>query len=172
MKAIDAIRIALSLGDDDLHFIEDMREAPLTRPTSYTGNHPLWILGHLTVAEGRLHQIILGEPNPVEHWKPIFDWGTEPSDDVTIYPPLDEVMRTYRQLRAKTLAFLEEMGDDGLDRPPKASPPGFAAAFSTVGKTLLTIASHQSFHGGQASVARRAGGRKPFFVPSEELRKW
>jgi hypothetical protein len=53
MKAIDAIRIALDLSDGDIRFIEGMRDEPLTQPTQVGGNHPLWILGHLTYTQDR-----------------------------------------------------------------------------------------------------------------------
>jgi hypothetical protein len=171
MKAIDAIRNALSFGDNNIRHIEDMRSSPVTAPSPNGGNHPLWILGHLTIVEGRLRQIVLGEPNPVQHWKPLFDWGSEPISDVAAYPPFDDVLRTYRELRARNLQLLDEIGEAGLDRPTKAPPPGLEQAFPTIGQAFLTIALHQTFHGGQASAARRASGRKPFFVPSEELRK-
>jgi uncharacterized damage-inducible protein DinB len=171
MNAIDAIRSALSFGDHEIRFIEDMRKSPVMQPSPNGGNHPLWILGHLTVVEGRLRQIVLGEPNPVERWKPLFDWGSEPIPNETAYPPFDEVLRAYRELRARNLRLLDEIGEAGLDRPTKAPPPGLETGFSNIGRAFLTIALHQTFHGGQASVARRASGRKPFFTPSEELRK-
>jgi hypothetical protein len=169
MKTVDAIRLALNLGDGDIRFIEEMRDAPLTRPMP-GGNHPLWLLGHLALAEGRLHQIWLGEPNPLAHWKPLFDWGTEPSDDLSIYPPFDELLTTYRRLRKRTLQLLDGLSDEDFDQLSKSPPPGLEDWFGTVGQTILTIASHQSFHGGQASVARRAGGKQPSFVPSQALR--
>jgi hypothetical protein len=171
VKTIDAIRNALKFGDNTIRHIEDMRDSPVTTPGPHGGNHPLWILGHLTVVEGRLRQIILGEPNLVQHWKPLFDWGSEPLSDVAAYPPFEEVLRTYRELRARNLQLLDEIGEAGLDRVPKAPPPGLEQAFPTIGQAFLTIALHQTFHGGQASAVRRAIGRKPFFVPSEELRK-
>jgi hypothetical protein len=123
MHAIDAIRAALSFGDMGLRYIEDMRDAPLTRMSSQ-GNHPLWVLGHLAVVEGRLRQIILGEANPLERWKPLFDWGSEPRANAAEYPSFDEVLAAYRELRAKNLALLEEVGEAGLDRPTKAPPAG------------------------------------------------
>jgi uncharacterized damage-inducible protein DinB len=169
MNTVDTLRAALSFGDGDLRFIEPMRDAPLTRPMP-GGNHALWILGHLTIAEGRMHQIILGEPNPVTHWKPLFDWGTQPSDDPDLYPPFDEVLETYKRLLTKTLSLLDEMDEDGLDQPVQQPPPGLEDAFATVGQTLLVIAMHQAFHSGQASVARRAGGHEPYFEPSQALR--
>jgi hypothetical protein len=171
MKAIETIRNALSFGDSAIRHIEDMRTAPVTAPGPHGGNHPLWILGHLTVAEGRLRQIVLKEPNPVENWKPLFDWGTEPISDIAAYPLFDEVLRAYRELRARNLRLLDEIGEEGLDRLTTAPPPGLQQPFRTIGQAFLTIAMHQTFHGGQASAARRASGRKPFFEPSEELRR-
>ena len=170
MHALDAIRAALTFGDMGIRYIEDMRDAPLTRMSS-RGNHPLWILGHLTVVEGRLRQVILGEPNPVERWKPMFDWGSSPSTDAADYPAFDEVLHAYRELRARNLALLEEVGEAGLDRSTKAPPAGLESHFRTIGQAFLTIALHQTMHTGQASAMRRAAGRDPFFVPSEELRR-
>jgi hypothetical protein len=170
MKAIDAIRMALAFGDRGMRALEDMKDAPLTRPGEFGGNHPMWVAGHLAVVEGRLQKILHGTPNPVEHWKPLFDWGSEPSDDLAAYPPFEEVLGTYRSLRAKTLAFLDEIGDEGLDRPPAVQPPPpLGSAFETVGMGLMTIAGHQCFHTGEAAVARRASGKSPAFVPTPEL---
>ena len=171
MKAIDAVRIALDNGDSDLRFIEDMESDPLAQPFP-GGNHPMWIIGHLAVTEARLHQILFDEPNAMEHWKPLFDWGTEPSTDLERYPPISEVLSRYRELRKKTIEYLKSLNDDDLDAPTKCPPPGMEKAFDTVGNSLLTFASHQAFHGGQASVARRSSGRSPFFTPTEELRKF
>lgn len=169
MQAIDAIRAALSFGDMGMRYIEDMREAPLTRMSS-AGNHPFWVLGHLAIAEGRLRQVILGEAHPLERWKPLFDWGSEPSTNPADYPPFDEVLQAYRDLRAKNLALLEEVGPTGLDRPTKAPPAGLESRFSTIGQAFLTIGLHQIMHTGQASAMRRAAGGEPYFVPSEKLR--
>ena len=81
------------------------------------------------------------------------------------------VLRKYRELRAKTLAYLDEIGDEDLDCPVKNPPPGLEAPFATVGKALLTIALHQAFHNGQSSVARRESGKQPVFVPTREFRE-
>ena len=172
MKAMEAILAALGFADNGVQFLETMKDAPLVQPGPFGGNHAMWILGHLTVAEGRLHKILFGSPNPVEHWKPLFDWGSEPKTDLADYPPFEDVLHTYRGLRAKTVAFLNEIGDQGLDHPTKLPPPGLEAAFATVGKAVLTIAMHQAFHNGEAAVARRASGQQPVFIPSKELREF
>lgn len=172
MKPMDVVRMALGFADQGVQVLETMKDAPFVQPGPFGGNHAMWILGHVTIAEGRLHKILFGSPNPVEHWKVLFDWGSEPKTDPSAYPPFDEVLRTYRRLRAKTIAFLGEIGDEGLDQPTKATPPGLEAAFATVGKAVMTVAMHQTFHNGEAAVARRASGHRPAFVPSKELREF
>jgi DinB family protein len=170
VKAIDAIRLALRFGDNGMKVLEDMSDDPLVQPGPWGGNHAMWIAGHITFIEGRLQKVLHGIPNPVERWKPLFDWGSEPRTDLTAYPPYDEVLQTYRRLRAQTVAFLDEVGEDGLDRPTKLPIPGFGPAFETVGPSIMVIACHQCGHLGGATVARRASGKKPTFVPSEEQR--
>jgi hypothetical protein len=169
MKAIDAIRIALKFSDMGMKYLETMSDAPLLRPGPSGGNHAMWIAGHLTVVEGRLQQMLHGIPNPVAKWKPLFDWGSEPHDDPAAYPPFEEVLRTFKDLRAKTHAFLDEHGEAGLDRPTKTTPPGFKG-FETAGQAILIIAVHASGHLGGLNVVRAAAGKQRLFVPSEELR--
>jgi hypothetical protein len=169
MKAIELVRWALERADGlTSKLVEDMRDASLTQPTSSGGNHPLWILGHLALVEGSLPKILFGEANPVEHWGPLFAPGTQPMTDATSYPSFDEVLATYRDLRAKNLGLLDEIGDAGLDRAPKAVPPGFEDEMRTIGRTFLTIAQHQMLHLGQITDARRAAGRKPLFRRAEQ----
>ena len=166
MKAMDVIRNALQVSDQSIMMLaDDLRDAPLTAPTPRGGNHPLWVLGHITLVEGNLPHVILGEPNPVAHWAPLFAAGTEPKSDAAAYPSFDEVIRTYRDLRARNLQLLEQLGEAGLDRPTKSPPRGLEDALSTVGKTFLVIAMHHMNHRGQLADARRAIGRKPIFTP-------
>lgn len=163
MKTIELIRGAMQMADKvTARLADDMRDAPLTRPTTSGGNHPLWLLGHLAVVEAAIPQIAFGEKNAVEHWGPLFGQGTTPTDDADAYPSYDEVVGTYRDLRAKNLARLDEIGESGLDAVPKAVPPGFENEMQTVGQTYLTIAMHQMIHYGQLADARRAAGRQAF----------
>ncbi len=162
MRAIDMIQWALRLTDGRVNGLaEDLSDVPLIQPTARGGNHPLWTLGHLAVVEGSIPQILFGEPNPLERWKPLFDMGTKPTADAEAYPSFDQVFQAYRDLRAKNLARLEEIGERGLDRIPAAIPPGFEKVMPTFGHTFLAIALHQMFHAGQLADARRAAGREP-----------
>ncbi|HEY2587924.1 MAG TPA: DinB family protein [Tepidisphaeraceae bacterium] len=167
MKAIDVIRSAMQLADQaTMKLIEDMRDAALTQPTSRGGNHPLWVLGHITLTEGNIPHVIFGEPNPVAHWAPLFAPGTEPRADAGAYPPFEEILRTYRDLRARNLQTLEELGDEGLDRKSTAPPKGLEHVLGTVGSAYLTIAMHQMNHRGQVADCRRVAGREPVFTPT------
>src|SRR5436190_4581549 len=112
MKAIDLIRKAMAVSDRlTMGLIADMRDEPLRQPGSAGGNHPLWVLGHLTFVEGNITRMVLGEPNRVAHWASIFGPGTEPATDAKIYPQFDEVLRTYRELRERNVQILEQLGD-------------------------------------------------------------
>src|SRR4051794_4570749 len=168
MKALDAIRTVLKFSDMGMTHLSGMKDAPLLRPGPWGGNHAMWIAGHLTVVEGRLQQMLHGGPNPVHHWKPLFDWGSEPVDDPAAYPPFEEVTRKLRELRKQTHAFLDKVGDEGLDRPTKSQPPGFIG-FETVGRAILIIAVHATGHLGGLNVVRAASGKQRLFVPSQEL---
>ena len=169
MQAIDAIRIALKFSDMSMRHLGEMKDAPLLRPGPWGGNHAMWIAGHLAVVEGRLQQMLHGTPNPVHHWKPLFDWGSEPVDDPAAYPPFEEVLGKFRELRGQTHAFLDEVGEAGLDRPTKSQPPG-AGGFETVGSAVMIIAGHAIGHMGGMTVVRAAAGKQRLFVPSEALR--
>jgi hypothetical protein len=169
MKAIDAIRIVLKFSDMGMKHLGSMSDAPLLRPGPWGGNHAMWIAGHLTVVEGRLQQMLHGTPNPVAKWKPLFDWGSEPVDDPAAYPPFDEVLQKFKELRGQTHAFLDEVGDEGLDQPTKSQPPGFTG-FETAGAAIIIIAGHACGHLGGLTVVRAAAGKQRLFVPSKELR--
>jgi hypothetical protein len=169
MRAIDAIKVALKFSDMGMKYLAETGDVPLLRPGPWGGNHAMWIAGHLAVVEGRLQKMLRGTPNPVERWKPLFDWGSEPVDDPAAYPPYDEVVRAFRELRDQTHAFLDEVGEEGLDRPTKCQPPGFEG-FETVGLAIMVVAGHAIGHLGGLTVVRAAAGKQRLFVPSEELR--
>jgi len=168
MQAIQAIRTTLKFSDMGMKYLAEMSDNPLLRPALWGGNHPMWIAGHLAVVEGRLQQMIHGTPNPLHHWKPLFDWGSEPVDDPAAYPPFEEVLGKFKELRAQTHAFLNDVGEKGLDKPTKCQPPGFTG-FETVGAAIIIIAGHACGHLGQLNVVRAAAGKKRLFVPSKAL---
>jgi hypothetical protein len=146
-----------------LGLMQDMKASSLTFPTPKGGNHPLWVLGHLTLAEASMMSgFILGEPNPLAKWEKEFGVKTEPVADASKYPSWDELMAEFEKVRARTLQLLASMSDDDLSKPSKA-PADMAAFFGTVGQCFAMIGTHMAFHAGQVADARRAAGKKPVF---------
>ena len=160
MKAVDFVKLSIETSSAwIMGLAEDAKSLPLQRPTSNGGNHPLWILGHLAYSEGNLVQEwCKGEANPLADWAEIFGMGSQPSDDASAYPPIDEVFEKLVQIRASTISYVESLTDDGLDQPSHAGE-GAKEWFPTVGHCLAAVANHFCFHGGQLADARRAGGR-------------
>src|SRR5689334_6143938 len=117
MKALDAIRIALKFSDMGMTHLSSMKDAALWRPGPWGGNHAMWIAWHPAVVEGRLQRMVQGGSNPGHEWKRLFDWGGEPVDDAAAYPPFAEVVGKFKALRGRTHALLDEVGEEGLDRP-------------------------------------------------------
>jgi len=167
MKATDSIRISLETSKILLDMlIDDMKDAPLTQPTPNGGNHPLWVIGHLAYGEAELlHVHIQGAQNPLSEWKELFDSGSEPTTDASTYPSYEEVCSAFQRMRSQTLAYLETISDDDLDKPSHASPPpGLEPFLGTIGKCLITLSLHTMAHRGQVADARHAAGRKPVMM--------
>ena len=106
---------------------------------------------------------ILGKPNRFPEWEGVFSMGSTPSTDAGKYPPLDELMAKFEEMRAATLAHLETLSDEDLDRPSHA-PEEFGPFFATVGACFAAMSLHTTFHAGQVADARRAAGRGPLMA--------
>lgn len=165
MRATDYIKMSLENGTRwAMGLINDMRDAPFTQPTTNGGNHPLWVLGHIVRAESDLLDgFILGQPNRFPELEGLFTMGSTPDTDESHYPSMDELMEKFSVIRAATLAHLETLSDDDLDKPSHA-PEDFGATFGTVGACFAAMPTHMSFHAGQVADARRAAGRPPLMA--------
>jgi hypothetical protein len=159
MQSIDLIRDNLIKSRDRvLVRVEDMRDHCLVFPTPHGGCHTLWVLGHLAYIETLvIRRFMLGQENPLAHWEQVFDSG-HVSGDSSLYPPFDQVMATCRDVRASTLAQLDALSEDDLDRASGNAPAGFAGMFGTYRLCLQYVADHWYMHRGHLADARRAAG--------------
>ncbi|QDT41929.1 DinB superfamily protein [Gimesia alba] len=166
MNTLDFIKMGLEASRNlTLGLLDDMQDAPLTQPTSKGGNHPLWILGHLTYSEANLvNHVILGNENPLIDWKEMFGSEREPVIDANSYLPWDQVRQTFDEVRAQTMQVLDGFSDDDLDLPSKNCPPGREQFLGTVAGCLLVLMLHPTMHRGQVADARRMADRKPLFA--------
>lgn len=162
MKAVDFVKLSIETSSGwIMGLAEDAKNIPFQRPTRNGGNHPLWILGHLAYSEGNLvSEWCQGVTNPVADWAEKFGMGSQPSDNADDYPPVEEVFAKLGEIRAATLAFVESLADEDLDKPSHAEEAA-REWFPTIGHCLAAVANHFCFHGGQLADARRAAGRDP-----------
>jgi len=165
MTTIDFIRTGLEASKGlTLALIDDMKDAPLTQPTSKGGNHTLWVLGHIAYSEANIvSHIIGGDENPLIGWKEMFGGGSEPTANASDYLPWDEVRQKYDEVRERTMRFVEGLSDDDLATPSKNCPPDREQFFGTVGACLLVLILHPVMHRGQVADARRMASRDPVF---------
>jgi hypothetical protein len=160
MQTKDAIKFALTVSNGAvLNVIDEMSDAATTFPTPNGGCHPLWVLGHLTLVEGMIPEILFGEKNAVAEWQPHFGENSEAVANAGAYPPFAEVREKYRQLRERNLKLLGSLSEADLDRPTKAPPKGREKEFATYGQSFLVLALHQTMHRGNVTDARRAARR-------------
>ena len=159
MQSIDLIRDNLTKSRDRvLARVEEMREHCFVFPTPNGGCHTLWVLGHLAYIETLVvRRFMLGEDNSLAQWEQIFDSG-QVSADSGVYPPFDQVLAACRETRASTLALLDSLSEDDLDRSSVNAPKGFAEMFGTYRLCLQYAADHWYMHRGHLADARRAAG--------------
>ena len=100
MQTKEAIKFALTVSNGAvLSVIDEMSDAATTFPTPNGGCHPLWVLGHLTLVEGMIPEILFGEKNPAAEWQPFFGENSKPVADASVYPPFAELRRPLSRCR-------------------------------------------------------------------------
>ncbi len=159
MQSIDLIRDNLRKSRDRvLARVEEMRDHGVVFPTVKGGGHTLWVLGHLAFIEALVVRgFMLGEPNPLAEWEEPFN-GADTSGDVSRYPPFDQVLAKCREMREWTLAVLDSLSEEDLDRVSAKAPEGHEETFGTYRLCLQFVADHWYMHRGQLADARRAAG--------------
>lgn len=147
-----------------LPLAEDLADAPFTDPTGSQGNHPTWILGHMTFSKAGLLAMISGQESPVADWKERFSGGTQPRYEASFYPAYDTILQAYRDTHQQALSLLQQLGDERLDAKPLFVWEAIAddPDFQTNARLFLFIAMHEMSHRGQLADARKVLSRKPF----------
>ena len=165
MNTIEYIKMSLDNSKGwALGLINDMKDSPLTQPTPKGGNHPLWVLGHIVHSESNLLDgFILGQPNRFPDLENLFAMKTTPTTDASQYPSMDELLAKFEEIRSATMAHLDTLSEEDLDKPSHA-PKEFGQLFGTMGSCFAAMGAHVNFHAGQVADARRAAGREPLMA--------
>jgi hypothetical protein len=121
-------------------------------------NHPLWIIGHLSLVDnnvlGKFFDKLIEKPG----YKEKFGRQSKPSPNSVDYPSATEVLEFFRTRRADLLNAIEGFPDANFDQPV---PPGLPPFVQNAGQMFAFIAVHEALHFGQVSMARRALGHAP-----------
>ena len=139
-----------------LKMVDDIPADELcTRPAG-GGNHALWVLGHVASTDD-VFAAIIGKRASVldDSWESLFGMKSEPSDDPSVYPPLDEVKAAMDRSRQSLLSVYESLDEQQLLAPLPDELKQFAP---NTGGVAFTIAWHEGFHAGQLSAVRRSLG--------------
>jgi hypothetical protein len=114
-----------------------------------------WLLGHLVVTGDFARKLCGLPPLAPREWRARFAPGTIPSPDPADYPPMHELVDTFRAIYADLAARAPTATADALAAPNPFEParPAFPTGGSFV-KYLLT--GHLGYHLGQLSIWRAA----------------
>ena len=122
-------------------------------------NHPLWILGHLSLVDNN----VIAKFFPKKYidkpgWAERFGRESKPSPNAADYPPPEEVAAFFLERRATLIQCVDTMNEADFEQPvPEPKPPFIQIAW----QMFLFMTAHEALHMGQLSLVRRALGNAP-----------
>ena len=143
-------------------YLEDLsNEHLLIRPV-VGANHIAWQIGHLITAEHSFVEMVCpgSMPDLPDGFAERYTKETSKLDDASAFHTKEDYLRLMREQRAGTLAALEKVSDDDLERP---APEEIREYSPTVGATFALQATHWMMHSGQWVIVRRSLGCESLF---------
>ena len=130
-----------------------------TRQLHEGGNHAVWFVGHMGTTDNFMISILdPGLAEEKEGFAGSFGMGSEPSSEITDYPPVEELLSFMTSRREVFLEILDGLDEEALDRETPEGTPGFMPDYASVFETAIW---HEALHSGQLSMIRRALGHSP-----------
>lgn len=126
-----------------------------------SANHALWFAGHMANTDNFFISIVAPDRAVNrEGFAKQFGVGSQPTDDVNDYPPVEDVLAFMRDRRTVLLEIFENLSEDDFSKPTPEGTPNFLA---DVGSVFEMAVWHEGLHSGQLSVTRRSLGFDPAF---------
>ena len=140
--------------------LEDIVTSEQWLTTAVTnGNHPLWIVGHLAVADDAFVGFVdRNATNRRAEYRKSFGKGSEPTSDLSQYDEPSTVLDYFRERRDALLATLSDVDADDFE---SALPEGAPTIMYDVASVFQMAAWHESLHTGQLTTIRRSLGFGP-----------
>jgi hypothetical protein len=163
MDSRTAIKTAIDTANMiSTSYLGDLTDAEMMHRPAPGCNHIKWQVGHLIASENQMiNQCLPGAlPDLPAGFKEKYSKESAASDNPGDFDAKEELMKIYEKQRAATIAALECISDDDLD---KESPEAIRAYAPNFGAAFLMQDAHWMMHAGQWAVIRRQLGREPLF---------
>ncbi|MEQ9095290.1 MAG: DinB family protein [Phycisphaerales bacterium] len=131
------------------------------QPPAQGGNHAAWNLGHIAVTDDLVRaQLGGGEPVLPTEWHDMFKGGSECKPGAEGHPSREELLDGLARSRAAVVSWFSGLSESELMEPLSG---GIAQLAADRIMLMGSLASHEAFHAGQISTARRVFGMPPLF---------
>ena len=163
MDSRQAIKLGIDSGNMiTMAYLDDLTDEQMMHRPHAECNHIKWQLGHLISSENQMIEGVAPGSMPAlpDGFADKYTKETAKSDDASAFDSKEEFMRVYQEQRTATVAALEALSEEDLD---KASPEEMQAFAPTVASAFNLIGGHLLMHAGQWAVIRRQLGKPPLF---------
>ena len=144
--------------------IEDVSDEELAAQPIPKMNPPRWILGHLSIANDLVLQMLEADGVCPPGWREAFGPGSVPNAGGAPTPSKAELLGVMRQQFERFKAASSNVTQDILAKPHAARLEVLQKVFPTRGELIAQMVSgHFALHLGQLSAWRRATGRAAMF---------
>lgn len=143
-------------------YLGDLTDEDLMRRPVPNANHIAWQLGHLITSEHNLNNMVCPDSMPAlpEGFADKHNKDAAASDDAGAFCTKDEYLKLMEEQRAATLALLDKLSDEELE---KAAPEDIQKFGATVGAVIAGQSGHWMMHAGQWVIVRRQLGKEAMF---------
>jgi pyruvate-formate lyase len=143
-------------------YLQDLTDEDLLRRPVENANHIAWQLGHLITSENNLNNMVCPDSMPAlpEGFAEKHAKETASSNDPAGFCTKDEYLQLIAEQRAGTMALLDTLSDEDLEKPAPEKIQMFGA---TVGAVIAGQSAHWMMHAGQWVIVRRQLGKEAMF---------
>ena len=163
MDTKSAIKTALNTANMiSTSYLEHLTDEDMMHRPAPGCNHIKWQVGHLIVSEYNMISSCIVDtiPELPAGFAEKYTKETADSNDASAFHSKVQLMELYEKQRNATLAALESLSDDDLD---KESPESIRSYAPNFGSAFIMQDIHWVMHAGQWAVIRRQLGREPLF---------
>lgn len=160
MNSSSALKVGIEMADFiSMGYLGDLTDEQLLIRPCKGANHIAWQLGHLIVSEHEMIEKVCPGAMPAlpEGFRERYGKEAAESDEAAAFDRKDSLLAAHKAQRTATLAVLDKLSDEDLDKPSGLDyAPTVCAIFSMQG-------SHWLMHAGQWAIIRRQLGKPPLF---------